>query len=284
MGPHTTACPGISYLPGYSCHSHFNCNSLPGPNCLPHATPIYVACAAMRCWRKVVLETCGGVQRFEFSCQPSPTTYDVPRPLRMHALGSKFPADQWEGQRRANARRLRGRIEGALPGSKSGSSALDLRTALPQQAQLQQQQEVSQQLQQQQQSVIRQQQQLQQQHSFMCSSCSLKSNSHITVAAALRADQEQQKQLQQHIGCALHPRRKQQEQWRVALGRLHAYFCPSPPLSASDSASHQTTHKLYSLFHNWLAVATYPSPAQAWHRSCSCHRHRPCHRLDQISK
>ncbi len=136
VGPHTTARAGISYLPGFSCHSHCNSNSLPGPSCLPHATRIYVTCAAMRGLGKVVLETCGGVQRFDFSCQLSPTTCDVPRPLHMHAQGSKLPADQWEGQRRANVGRPRWRFGGALPGLKNGSSSLDLWAALQQQQQL----------------------------------------------------------------------------------------------------------------------------------------------------
>jgi hypothetical protein len=53
----------------------------------------YLSCVATRGWCKVVLETRGGLQRFDLSCQPSATS-------SQHA-----PAD-WQGRkRRANARR-----------------------------------------------------------------------------------------------------------------------------------------------------------------------------------
>ncbi len=34
----------------------------------------YLACISTRGWCKVVFETRGGVQRFDFSCEPSPTS------------------------------------------------------------------------------------------------------------------------------------------------------------------------------------------------------------------
>jgi hypothetical protein len=43
---------------------------------------LYMACVASRGWAKVVLETRGGIQCFDFSCQPSPTILDAPRRKR----------------------------------------------------------------------------------------------------------------------------------------------------------------------------------------------------------
>jgi hypothetical protein len=39
---------------------------------------LYLACVSARGWANVVLETRGGIQCFDFSCQPSTTIYDDP--------------------------------------------------------------------------------------------------------------------------------------------------------------------------------------------------------------
>jgi hypothetical protein len=64
-----------------------------GSTCLGSADPpldptaanilqLYMACVASRSWARVVFETRGGVQSFDFSCQPSTTTFDAPRRKR----------------------------------------------------------------------------------------------------------------------------------------------------------------------------------------------------------
>jgi hypothetical protein len=87
-----------------------------------HMLHQYLACVAARSWGKVVLETHDGVQRFDFSCQPSPTTYDAPRP-RAHMLRA---ASSLLISGRASARQMSGRIRGGPHRSKSRSFAQNL--------------------------------------------------------------------------------------------------------------------------------------------------------------
>jgi hypothetical protein len=53
----------------------------------------YLSCVTARGWCKVVLETRGGLQRFDFSCQPSPTS------------SQRAPAEQQGCKRQTKARR-----------------------------------------------------------------------------------------------------------------------------------------------------------------------------------
>ncbi len=81
-----------SYLPGVSCRS------LPGPSCLPYATPIFSMCCCMQMGKGRWFLGC----TVECSTSTLPAisvTYDVPRPLHLHTWCCKLPADQQEGKR-----------------------------------------------------------------------------------------------------------------------------------------------------------------------------------------
>jgi hypothetical protein len=53
-----------------------------------------MACVAACSWGKLVLETSGVVECFDFSGQPFSTISNVARPLRMRNQSCKRPADQ----------------------------------------------------------------------------------------------------------------------------------------------------------------------------------------------
>jgi hypothetical protein len=71
-----------------------------------HMLHQYLACVAACGWAKGVFETRSGAKRFNLPRQPSPTTHNVPRLLRLHAQSCKLPADQRGVKHWANTWRL----------------------------------------------------------------------------------------------------------------------------------------------------------------------------------